>query len=76
MITFQIKNRFLGLRKVLDLFLFLTSKIILTLTDTELRNKTILLLIHLLLCEETLRFEVEKIKTLKEFCRIIRSKIV
>lgn len=43
MVTFQIKNRFLGLRKVLDLFLFLTSKIILTLIDTELRNKTILL---------------------------------
>lgn len=43
MLLFKIKDRFLGLKKVSDFFLFLTSEIILTFTSTELGDKTILL---------------------------------
>lgn len=39
-VKFQIKYKFISLKKVSNLFLFLATVIILTLKDTEFRDKT------------------------------------
>jgi len=39
-VEFQLKYKFIGLKNISNLFLFLTTVIILTLKDTKLRDKT------------------------------------